>query len=203
MLRLSRFLRDDRGVTAVETAVLAPLLFTTVLSLFDVGLYVWRWNEAVQAARIGVRIAIVSDPVSSDLSTMTGLEVSGVEPGEPAGAYERVCSASAATCVGGVYSPAAMNRLFYGVQGSDCVAGSPRAQRGMCDVLTGLNLSNITVSYRHSGVDTAGTAGSLRPLVSVRISGARANLVLFGRLLPATLPTTEMTMLAEDLRSTA
>jgi len=203
MARLSTFMRDTRGATAFEVAVLAPLLFTGLLSTFDLGLYVWRWNQAVQAARIGARIAAVSDPVSSDLSSMTGLETTGTVAGEPAGAYERVCTGSASTCSSGVYSPAAMNRLFYGVQGTECIEGSPRAQRGMCDVLNGLNLSNITVSYRHSGVDTAGTAGALRPLVSVRISGARANLVLFGRLLPATLPATEMTMLAEDMRSSA
>ena len=202
MPRLSAFLRDTRGVTAVETAILAPLLFVGVLSTFDIGLYVWRWNTAVQAARIGARIAAVSDPVDSTLSIMTGLETTGVLAGQPSGPYERVCSGSGA-CAGGVYDAAAMNRLFYGVQGAECVEGSAPAQRGMCDVLTGLNLSNITVSYRHSGVDTAGTAGSLRPLVSVRISGARANMVVFGRLLPDTLPATEVTMLAEDLRSSA
>ena len=202
MRRLSTFARDARGATAVEMAVLAPLLFVALLSTIDLGMYVWRWNQAVQAVRIGVRIAAVSDPVSSDLTTMTGVETD-VDPGGPAGAYERVCSAATGACTGGVYDIAAMRRIFYGIQGQACEEASTRSERGMCDVLLGLNLSNITVSYRSSGVDSVGTAGSLRPLVSVRIAGARANLVLFGRILPATLPATEMTMLAEDLRSSA
>jgi hypothetical protein len=200
--RASSFSRDQRGATAVEIAVLAPLLFGAVLSTFDIGLYFWRWNEAIQASRIGARIAIVSDPVASDLKTMTGLETSGVDPGEPAGPYERVCTGGA-TCSGGVYDAAAMNRIFFGVQGADCVPGSPRSERGMCDVLPMLQTANVTVTYRSSGVDTAGAAGALRPLVTVRITGANPRLVLFGRLFPATLPATETTMLAEDLRSTA
>lgn len=200
MSRLASFLPDQRGATAVEIGVLAPLLFVTVLSTFDLGLYFWRWNEAIQASRIGARIATVSDPVSSDLKTMTGMET-GAEMGEPAGAYERVCTAGA--CSGGSYDAAAMNTLFYGVQGSSCTPGSPKPEKGMCDVLPVLQSSNVTVIYRSSGVDTAGAAGSLRPLVTVRIRGANPRLVLFGKLLPASLPATETTMLAEDLRSTA
>ena len=80
------FLRDQRGITSVEIAVLAPLLFASVLASFDAGLFVWRWSQAVQAARMGARLAAVSDPVASDLSTMTGAET-GAAPGEPAGAY--------------------------------------------------------------------------------------------------------------------
>ena len=200
MSRLSTFLRDARGLTALETAVLAPVLFTAVLSSFDAGLYVWRWNQAVEAARIGVRLAAVSDPVSSELDDMTGLET-GVEAGQPVGAYERVCSGETATCSGGTYDAAAMARIFYGASGQTCAEGTRRSERGMCDALPILNPSAVTVTYRASGVDTAGVPGALRPLVTVRISGAVPRMVLFDKILPATLPATEMTMLAEDLRS--
>jgi Flp pilus assembly protein TadG len=201
MTRPPSFWRDQRGVTAIEWAILAPLLFVTVLGGFDAGLYMWRWNEAVQAARIGVRIAAVSDPVSADLKTMTGLETS-VQSGQPAGTYERVCTGGSCTG-GGTYDAAAMSNIFYGPQGTDCVSGSSRLTTGMCDVFTPLETGNVTVIYRNSGVDTAGVPGALRPLVTVRISDARPKLVMFGRFLPTTLPVTEMTMLAEDLRSTA
>ena len=69
MMRAPSFWRDQRGVTAIEWAILAPLLFVTVLGGFDAGLYMWRWNEAVQAARIGVRIAAVSDRRIEDVLT--------------------------------------------------------------------------------------------------------------------------------------
>ena len=203
-MNMLRFRRDSAGAAAVETALLAPVFFTAVLSLFDLGLYFWRWNQAVEAARIGVRLAVVSDPVSSDLSTMTGLET-GALAGQPVGEYERVCTPSSCTG-GGVYSAAAMSRIYYGRGGNECANGVPAAQAGMCDVLRSLNLENVSVSYRASGVDVAGTAGALKPLVTVRIAGAAPNLVIINHLFPgafATLPAAEVTAMAEDLRTTA
>jgi Flp pilus assembly protein TadG len=203
MRRLPSFLRDQSGVSAVEVAILAPVLFAAVLSTFDLGLYFWRWNQAVQAARLGARIAAISDPVSSDLATATGVG-GAVQPGDTVGAYERVCSAGSKTCTGGgVFNEAAMNRIFYGASSTSCTDPRSRDTAGMCDVLSTLDLADVTVTYSSSGIETAGMAGSLRPLVTVRISGAGPRLVLFDKILPANLPVTEMTMLAEDLRSTA
>ena len=203
MRRLTPFLRHQGGMTAVEVAVLAPLLFTAVLSTFDLGLYFWRWNQAVQAARLGARVAAVSNPVSSDLSVVTGIS-STVKPGDIVGAYERVCSVGSRTCTsGGTFSDAAMERIFYGQSGTGCGDARSRDAAGMCDVLPTLDLADVSISYSASGIETAGVAGSLRPLVTVRISGAGPRLVLFDKLLPTNLPVTEITMLAEDLRSTA
>jgi hypothetical protein len=120
------------------------------------------------------------------------------------GAYERVCSAGSRTCTaGGVFNQAAMDRIFYGASGTGCGDATSRDAAGMCDVLPTLDLADVSISYSASGIETAGVAGSLRPLVTVRISGAGPRLVLFDKILPANLPVTEMTMLAEDLRSTA
>ena len=115
-----------------------------------------------------------------------------------------MCTPSNATCTsGGTYNAAAMNRIYYGPGSTTCGQAPSRDSAGMCDVLPLLQPANVTVSYRNSGVDTAGVAGSLRPLITVRISGAGPRLVLFDKILPATLPVVEVTMLAEDLRSTA
>ena len=204
MTRSSRFARSTAGATAVEVALLAPVFFIALMSLFDLGLYFWRWNQAVEAARVGARLAVVSDPVSSDLTTMTGLET-GVLPGQPVGEYERVCAPQ--TCTNnGVYSAAAMSRIYYGPGTVACSKGVRTAKAGMCDVLPNLRLQHVTVSYRASGVDTAGTAGALKPLVSVRIAGVNPQLLFVDNLLPgafAVLPTAEVTVLAEDLRTAA
>ena len=199
---LRRFFRDRRGVTAVEMAVLAPMIFVAVLSSIDLGLFVWRWNEAVQAARLGARLAAVSDPVASELSNKTGLET-GVAAGQPAAAYEHVCQASAATCSGASYSATAMGHIISGPGSSACGDATELHVRGMCDVFPLLEARDVTVIYRQSGIDAAGTAGALRPLITVRIQGAGPRLVLFDRILPLALPTTEATTLAEDLRSGA
>ncbi|HEX8570066.1 MAG TPA: TadE/TadG family type IV pilus assembly protein [Caulobacteraceae bacterium] len=203
MTRRSSFLTDRTGAAATEIALLAPVFFVGLFAMFDLGLYFWRWNQAVEAARVGARLAVISDPVASDLSSMTGLET-GVQPGQPVGAYERVCAPSA--CTNGVYSAAAMNRIFYGPGAQGCSNTARTENSGMCDVLPILQPSNVTVTYRSSGVDTAGVVGALKPLVSVRVSGARPNLFFIDHFVPGrftTLPDAEVTVLAEDLRTSA
>ena len=204
MTRPSTFVKHRGGAAAVEMALLAPVFVVGLLSIFDLGLYFWRWNLAVEAARVGARRAVTSDPVSADLATMTGLET-GVSAGQPVGEYERVCTPESCTN-GGVYSTAAMWRIYYGPGTAVCQDGVRTQQAGMCDVLRVLKPQNVTVSYRASGVDAAGVVGALKPLVSVRVSGAAPNLVFIDRVIPGAftaLPTAEVTLLAEDLRTSA
>jgi hypothetical protein len=204
MGRVSLF-KDIRGAAAVEVALLAPFLFCGIMGGADLGLYVWKWNEALEGARTAARLAAVSDPVSSDLASMTGLET-GVAVGAPAGPYERVCSFAAKTCTGGSFDQAAADRLFYGPASAACGDAANRSQSGLCDIARKLTPAAVTVIYRASGVDSSGVVGALRPLVSVRVSGAPADLVLLGRLTGGkfiTLPTVEATLLAEDLRSSS
>lgn len=204
-MALKALLRRQDGATAVEVALLAPFVITGIMGSLDLGLYVWRWNEAVEAVRVAGRLAAVSDPVSSDISTMTGLET-GVVAGQPAGSYERVCSFSTATCTGGSFDQAAADRLFYGRSGGACGDATSRDQAGLCDVAPMIARSTVMVAYRASGVDSAGVAGALRPLVTVRVSGAPANLITLSRIVPGrfvSLPPAEVTLLAEDLSSTS
>lgn len=205
MRRLSSLPKDVRGAAAVEAALVAPIVFTLVFATVDLGLYLWRWNQQVDAVRIGARIAAVSDPVSSDLAAMTGL-ATGAAPGQPAGTYARVCSLSGANgaCEGGTYDPAAMTRILYGPSGQSCTDSNAQNAPGMCDILQTVQPSHVTVSYRASGVDSAGVEGALRPLVSVKASQVPSGTVLIHQLFPgafAKLPTTETTVVAEDLRS--
>ena len=203
MRGLFAFLRDRRGAAAIETAIVAPFLFTGIIGVFDLGVYLFRWNQAVEAARVGARLAAVSDPVAPELATMTGLET-GVEAGQPVGDYERVCTGSSQSCTGGGYSPVAFNRIFHGPGSTACGDATGREQVGMCDAFTILQRSQVTIAYRDSGADTAGVAGALRPLISVSVAGAPSGVALIDRLFPgnfATLPTVVTTVVAEDLRS--
>ena len=205
MSGLLAFLRDRRGAAAIETAIVAPFLFTGVIGVFDLGVYLFRWNQAVEAARVGARLAAVSDPVAPELATMTGLETGAVS-GEPVGDYERLCTGSPQSCSAGGYSAVAFRRIFYGAGSTACGDATGREQVGMCDAFTALQPSQVTITYRDSGADTAGVAGALRPLISVKVAGAPSGMALLDRLIPggafAALPTVETTVLAEDLRST-
>lgn len=195
------FLRDRRGATAVEFSLVGGILIVGVLTLIDLGHYLFRWNQEAQAVKLGARLAATHDPVSTDLATSDGL-FTGVEPGDPAGAYVRACAASA--CSGGTYGSAAFNRIFYG---ADAQCGDPASEAavGVCDVMPDLQPAQLSITYRNSGVDVVGTAGSLRPLITVRLAGAPSGSVLLGSTFPqlVNLPATEVTVLAEDMRTTS
>jgi hypothetical protein len=49
------------GVAAVEFAIVASLLFTVLLGVMEMGRLLWTWNAAVEATRLGARLAAVCD----------------------------------------------------------------------------------------------------------------------------------------------
>jgi TadE-like protein len=54
-----RILRNSRGVTIIEFAVVLPLLFALVLSIVDFGMYFFIQHTIQFATREGVRFALV------------------------------------------------------------------------------------------------------------------------------------------------
>lgn len=201
MRTLRAFARNRRGATAVEFSLVAGIMILGSLTLIDFGRFVYGWNQQAQAVRLGARLAATHNPVAPELATMTGLET-GVNVGDPVGAYERVCTA--ASCSGGGHSSASFNRIFFGAD-AQCGGAASKAAMGMCDTMTTLQPGQLTVIYRNSGTDIAGTAGALRPLITVRLSGVGSEAVFVHGLWPAlgALPDTEVTVLAEDMRSSS
>jgi Flp pilus assembly protein TadG len=55
----SRWPRDGRGQGLVEFALVFPVLIVLLLAIFDVGRLVFAYNDITNAARDGVRVAIV------------------------------------------------------------------------------------------------------------------------------------------------
>lgn len=51
----------QRGVAAVEFALLAGLLFTLLFGVMEMGRVLFYWNTAVEATRMGARLAVVCD----------------------------------------------------------------------------------------------------------------------------------------------
>jgi hypothetical protein len=64
------------------------VLFALLFGITDFGYAFWQWSSAAKALQLGVRLAAVSDPVSSDLKTYTGLS-STVLDGDPMPYYQR------------------------------------------------------------------------------------------------------------------
>jgi Flp pilus assembly protein TadG len=95
---------DARGATTAEFGLVAGFLFLILFAITDLGFAFWQWSSATKALQLGARLAAVSDPISSDLKTMTGLS-STVFDGDPMPSYARVCSGASKSCSGGTFAP--------------------------------------------------------------------------------------------------
>lgn len=60
-MNLSRSTSGQRGVAAVEFAIVSSLLFTVLFGVMEMGRLLWTWNAAVEATRFGARLAVVCD----------------------------------------------------------------------------------------------------------------------------------------------
>ena len=51
----------QRGVAAVEFAIVASLFFMLLLGAMEMARLLWTWNAAAEATRLGARMAVVCD----------------------------------------------------------------------------------------------------------------------------------------------
>lgn len=58
-------LHRDEGISSVEFAIVAGVFFLFVFSIIDFSRALWEWNGAAKATHMGVRYAIVNDPVTA------------------------------------------------------------------------------------------------------------------------------------------
>jgi hypothetical protein len=66
---LMRSAATQRGVAAVEFALVAIVFFTLLLGAFEVARVLWVWNAAGEATRLGARLAVVCDLDDSVIKT--------------------------------------------------------------------------------------------------------------------------------------
>jgi Flp pilus assembly protein TadG len=59
----------QRGVAAVEFAIVAGLLCTLLLGVMEMGRLLLTWNAAVEATRFGARLAVVCDMNGANIKT--------------------------------------------------------------------------------------------------------------------------------------
>ena len=192
---------DSSGAVAVEFGLVGGMFIVMLFALMEFGTAFWQWNQATKALQLGVRLAAVSDPVSSDLKTMTG--VSGtVEEGDPMPYFQRVCGGASQTCSNGTYDPAAMETIVYGRGNTACPTTAQRYP-AMCQLFPRIRPENVIVEYTHTGLGFAGRPGGPLPSITVRLTGLNFDFVVLDNMLG--LPQVSMSGLkasatAEDMR---
>ncbi|MGM9486093.1 TadE/TadG family type IV pilus assembly protein [Ideonella sp. YS5] len=58
---MRRHAHGQRGVAAVEFALVCGVFFTLLLGVVEMGRLLWTWNAATEATRLGARVAAVCD----------------------------------------------------------------------------------------------------------------------------------------------
>ena len=59
----------QRGVAAVEFALIASFLFTLLFGIMEFGRVLFYWNATIEATRLGARLAVVCDKDAAAIKT--------------------------------------------------------------------------------------------------------------------------------------
>ena len=172
--RFAPILRNCDGASAAEFAMVLPLLILFLFGIIDVGRYMWTLNSAEKAAQMGVRYAVVSDPVAS----VVGVDFVGdysIPGGDPVPSdvfTSALCDDTDCTVTG----------TASGDDGYDGVAFNHIVD-WMDKFFPQIDATNVEVRYDNVGLGFSGdpTGPDVSPLTTVVVSGLTFQpLILFG-----------------------
>jgi hypothetical protein len=154
-------LRDDRGISSVEFALVCAVFFMCVLGILDFSRALWEWNKAAKATQAGVRYAVVSDLVALNLQNLDGTSLAPIGTSVPLGAVSpNPTYCTIAGCGSSIASPNAAIIDLTAFQ--DIVAEMQKYYAEITD-------QNVVVEYYHAGLGFAGNPAGpdVDPVVTV------------------------------------
>ncbi|UCI25789.1 TadE family protein [Mesorhizobium sp. B2-8-5] len=191
----------------VEMAIAMPLLLTLLLGFVDFGYAFYQWNGANKAVQAGARLAQISTPIATALSSETGTQadLTLVGAAVPPGTYDYVCtadSAGAASCTG---TSCKSGDTCADQASFDFVYDGSSNRAGMHDFLPTLEKSEVRIEYVASGLGYWTRPGGPVPTVTVSIVNHPFQFFFLGGLLgfnDITMPSMLSTVTGEDMKST-
>lgn len=161
-----RLLRDDRAAGAAEFAIVLPLLIVLLLGIVDAGRYMWEFNRAEKATQMGVRYAVVTDPVLNGLSTYSFAVAGEVQPGDPVTTnyFDHAnCTSASCSCVstaGGFCSATSLNSTAFSAVVARMAAFYPP-----------IVANDVEVDYKNVGLGFSGDPNGpdVEALVTVKL----------------------------------
>ncbi len=199
----ARLVRNERGAVMVEFTIVASLLLLLTFGVVEFGYLFWQFNSAEKATQLGVRKAVVTSPVATELVTKD-CGSGSVSPGT-------LCSAAGATSFGTI--------TCTGSAGGSCTGGYTFDATAFGNILSLMQAvfpliqqQNVTVTYTFVGLGFAGrpgnVAGNFGPVPAVTVALQNMTFTFFGLqgisgFNTLTLPDFRATLSGEDLSSVA
>lgn len=183
-------LQDRRASSAAEFALVLPLLILFLFGILDAGRYMWALNSAEKAAQMGVRYAVVSDPVAAVINTDFVDDYS-----IPGGDVVPNATFGSATCTSAICT---VTGAASGVSGRNAAAFDAIVT-WMQKFYPDITAPRVRIIYQNVGLGYSGdpTGPDVSPLTTVELSGLQfRSLVLFGGSL--TLPVITASLTLED-----
>ncbi|WP_265587339.1 TadE/TadG family type IV pilus assembly protein [Sphingomicrobium arenosum] len=191
--------RDTRGASAVEFALVLPLLLLLLMGIIDAGRWMWEANRAEKATMMGARYLAVTDPVLEGLAdhgfaTEPGTPLSGGDVVPTSYFGKAVCTSASCSCTGSECGDFGLdNTAFAGLV----------EHMALYDPAVGA--ANVVVTYENVGLGFAGdpSGSDVQPLITVSLTGMSFR-PLVSALFPVSLPfgSFASAITAEDMSGT-
>jgi Flp pilus assembly protein TadG len=173
-IRAASIFKNVSGASAAEFALVLPLLILFLFGILDVGRYMWALNRAEKATQMGVRYAVVSDPVAAVVDTdfVDEYGIPGGDPVPTATFGSADCTNTACTVTGAASAENGRNATAF-----------TNIFNWMQNFYPELQEAQVRVRYDNVGLGYSGdpTGPDVSPLTTVSLINLQfRSLVLFG-----------------------
>ena len=201
MIRLASFLRDRRGASAAEFALVLPVMLLFLLGIIDVGRYIWNVNQVEKATQTGTRWAVATEVIPTGLNSYSFSISGGVPQGEvvPITKFPGVNCSSDTGVVSCQCKTENGGSCAFDATTANSTAFNALATR-MNEIYGGIRPDNIEIDYDWSGLGYAGDPESsdVSPIVTVRVTRLAFRPIFLVGLINFSLPTLSYSLTMED-----